>query len=252
MGEQQRFGGKVAIVTGAGSGIGRATAVRLGTEGAAVGCLDIAFDAAQATADTIAKDGGRAEAARCDVSDPESVATAVAHVVDTLGRPEVLCNIAGIGKFAHSHEMPLADWKRIIDVNLTGTFLMCQAVLPHLLAGGGTIINTASNAGLIGQAYSAAYCASKGGVVMLTKALANEYIKSGVRVNAVAPGGTDTPIQGDFGLPEGADPKFLYKIMSPLGMATPEELASLFAYVASDEARYMTGSVVSMDGGVAS
>lgn len=252
MAEQQRFVGKVAIVTGAGSGIGRATAIRLGSEGAAVECLDIAEEEAAMTAKAIVEAGGTAEASRCDVSDPASVATAVTHAVDTLGPPRVLCNIAGIGKFAHSHEMPLADWQRIIDVNLTGTFLMCQAVLPHLLLDGGTIVNTASNAGLIGQAYSAAYCASKGGVVMLTKALSNEYIKSGVRVNAVAPGGTDTPIQGHFSLPEGADPKFLYKIMSPLGMAKPEELASLFAYVASDEARYMTGSIVSMDGGVAS
>lgn len=252
MGEEQRLAGRVAVVTGAGSGIGRATAIRLGQEGAAVGCLDIAEDAAQDTAAVITSTGGRSVAVGCNVADPASGQAAVATVVETLGPPTLLCNIAGIGKFAHSHEMPLADWQRIIDVNLTGTFLMCQAVLPHLLAHGGSIINTASNAGLIGQSYSAAYCASKGGVVMLTKALANEYIKAGVRVNAIAPGGTDTAIQRSFDLPQGADPKFLYKIMSPLGMAQPEELASLFAYVASDEARYMTGSIVSMDGGIAS
>jgi len=162
----------------------------------------------------------------------------------------VLCNIAGIGKFANSHEMPLEDWNRIIGVNLTGTFLMCQAVLPHLLAGGGNIVNTASNAGLIGQPWSAAYCASKGGVIMLTKALAVEYLKQGVRVNAVAPGGTDTAITNSFTPPEGADYKLMRKMMSPLGMASPEKLASLFAYVASDEASFMTGSVVVMDAGL--
>jgi NAD(P)-dependent dehydrogenase (short-subunit alcohol dehydrogenase family) len=117
----------------------------------------------------------------------------------------------------------------------------------------GSIINTASNSGLMGQKYSAAYCASKGGVVMLTKALANEYIDKGVRVNAVAPGGVDTNIQKSFyDLPEGADSKFFRKIMSPLGMAEPAEIASLFAYIASDEARYMTGAIVTMDGGITS
>ncbi|GAC1312611.1 MAG: SDR family oxidoreductase [Acidimicrobiales bacterium] len=250
--EHQRFTGRVAIVTGAGSGIGRATAVRLASEGAWVGCLDLDDAAVAATVSTIEGALGRAVAVACNVADPDSTRVAVAEVVEALGPPSLLCNIAGVGKFAHSHEMALADWQRIIDVNLTGTFLMCQAVLPYLLVNGGSIVNTASNAGLIGQAYSAAYCASKGGVVMLTKALSNEYVKAGVRVNAVAPGGTDTPIQRSFDLPEGADPKFLYKIMSPMGMASPEEIASLFAYVASDEARYMTGSIVSMDGGLSS
>ena len=250
--EEQRFTGRVAIVTGAGSGIGRATAVRLASEGAWVGCLDLDGAAAADTVAVIEGALGRAVAVACNVADHDSTRAAVAEVVEALGPPSLLCNIAGVGKFAHSHEMPLADWQRIIDVNLTGTFLMCQAVLPYLLVGGGSIVNTASNAGLIGQAYSAAYCASKGGVVMLTKALSNEYVKAGVRVNAVAPGGTDTPIQRSFDLPEGADPKFLHKIMSPMGMASPEEVASLFAYVASDEARYLTGSIVSMDGGLSS
>jgi NAD(P)-dependent dehydrogenase (short-subunit alcohol dehydrogenase family) len=243
-----RFTGKVAVVTGAGSGIGQATAVRLAAEGAAVACLDIAADAAAATAETI---GGSAISVPVNVADKASVVDAIAQVVSALGSPQVLCNIAGIGKFAHSHEMPLEDWDRIIGVNLTGTFLMAQAVLPLMLAGGGSIVNTASNAGLMGQKYSAAYCASKGGVVMLTKALADEYLGRGVRVNAVAPGGVETNIQKSFyDIPEGADTKFFHKIMSPLGMAKPEELAGLFAYVASDEARYMTGSIVSMDGGI--
>src|SRR5204862_7174653 len=125
------------------------------------------------------------------------------------------------------------QWNKIVAVNLTGTFLVCQACLPQLLDGGGVIVNTASTAGLMGQPYSAAYCASKGGVVMLTKALAAEFIKRGVRVNAVAPGGADTPIVNSFGLPDAADYKLLAKIMSPMGIADPEDLASPFAVVAS-------------------
>jgi len=136
-------------------------------------------------------------------------------------------------------------------VNLTGTFLMCQAALPHLLDGGGAIVNVASNAGLMAQPYSAAYCASKGGVVQLTRALADEYLERGVRVNCIAPGGIDTPLQDAFrNVPEGLDFRKLAKIRTPLGTATPDEVAALIAFVASSEGRYMTGAVVSIDGGL--
>lgn len=246
----QRFKGQTAIVTGAGSGLGRATALRLATEGAAVACLDVAADSAEATAAAIREAGGKAGAYRVDVSDPASVRAAVSAAAQDLGRPSVLVNSAGIGKFAHSHEMPFEDWSRIIAVNLTGSFLMAQAVLPYLLEDGGNIVNIASNAGLMGQPYSAAYCASKGGVIQLTRALADEYLHRGVRVNAVAPGGIATPLQHAFKLPEGADHKAIRKLMSPLGNAQPEEVATLVAYVASAEARYMTGSIVSIDGGL--
>jgi NAD(P)-dependent dehydrogenase (short-subunit alcohol dehydrogenase family) len=248
--DMQRFKGQTAIVTGAGSGLGRATALRLATEGAAVACLDVAADSAEATAAAIREAGGKAGAYRVDVSDPASVRAAVSAAAQDLGRPSVLVNSAGIGKFAHSHEMPFEDWSRIIAVNLTGSFLMAQAVLPYLLEGGGNIVNIASNAGLMGQPYSAAYCASKGGVIQLTRALADEYLHRGVRVNAVAPGGIATPLQHAFKLPEGADHKAIRKLMSPLGNAQPEEVATLVAYVASKEARYMTGSIVSIDGGL--
>jgi NAD(P)-dependent dehydrogenase (short-subunit alcohol dehydrogenase family) len=249
---EQRIAGRVAIVTGTASGLGRATAERLAGEGASVACLDLADAANEQTVKGIEAAGGRAQAYHCDVSDPASVKAAVDAAANDLGRIQLVVTCAGIGRFANSHEMPFDQWQRILGVNLTGTFLVAQAALPYLLEGGGRIITIASNAGLMGQPYSAAYCASKGGVVNLTRALAEEYLKRNVTVNCVAPGGMDTPIQNDFTstLPEGATLKDLHKIMTPMGVSSPHEIASLIAYIASDEARYMTGSIVSMDGGL--
>lgn len=241
----------MALVTGAGSGLGRATALRLASEGAAVAAFDIAGDAAEKTAAEVAEKGGTAKAFRVDVSDPDSVRAGVEAAAKEVGRPQVVVNCAGIGKFAHSHEMPFADWQRILGVNLTGTFLVCQAALPHLLDGGGVIVNIASNAGIKAQPYSAAYCASKAGVVHLTKCLADEYLTRGVRVNAIAPGGIETPLQEAFmEMPEGVSWKEFRKVMSPLGNSTPDEIAGVVLFVASDDARYMTGAVVSVDGGI--
>jgi NAD(P)-dependent dehydrogenase (short-subunit alcohol dehydrogenase family) len=247
----QRHVGRTAIVTGAAAGIGRAVALRLGAEGAAVACLDLDADGAGRTAKELIGVGGRALAHRCDVSSWTDVEAAVAAAEAELGPCDVAANVAGIGWFAHSHEEDPDRFARAIAVNLTGTFHVCRAVLGGMLArGAGVIVNTASNAGLLGSPWSAAYGASKGGVVQLTRCLATEYLGQGIRVNCVAPGGVNTTIHESFVPPEGGDWRRLRKIMTPAGMAEPEELAGLVAYVASDEARYMTGSIVTMDGGL--
>jgi NAD(P)-dependent dehydrogenase (short-subunit alcohol dehydrogenase family) len=243
-----RFAGRRALVTGAGSGIGRAVAVRLAEEGARVACLDVA--GADAAAGRI---GPGAIAVDCDVTDYDAVRLAADVAVSAFGGLDVVCNVAGIGHFANSHEETAEEFDRVVRVNLHGTFHVCRAVLPHLLAGGGgVIVNTASTAGMRGEPWSVAYCASKGGVIQLTRALAVEYLGRNVRVNAVAPGGTNTAIQGSFleSLPADADPKRMDRMVSPLGFAEPEEVAAAFAYVASPEARYMTGAVVTVDGGL--
>ena len=198
----QRYAGKSVIVTGAGSGIGRAVAERVAAEGGRVACLDLVPDSVEQTSVGIGND---AIAMPCDVSDWAQVEETVAAATVALGHVDVLFNVAGIGGFDESHVVDPARFERILAVNLTGSFLMCRAVLPQMVERGrGSIVNTASTAGVMGQPWSAAYCASKGGVVMLTKALATEYDPP-LCVNAVAPGGVETPLYGQFIPPEGVD-----------------------------------------------
>ncbi len=246
-----RFDGRTAIVTGAASGIGRATALRLAADGASVGCLDQA-DAVEETVDLIEQAGGRAISAPVDVRDGNSVGAAVATVEDAFGPTRVLANVAGVLRFAHAHEITVEEWDLLLDVNLKGPFLMARAVIPSMLAnGGGAITNVASSAGMFGQAYLAHYCASKGGVVQLTKALAWEYLKRDIRVNAISPGGVSTPMTGTVQFPDGMDFDLITKTIAPGNkMLDPSEPAALIAYLSSDEAAGINGAVIPIDHGI--
>jgi len=246
----RRFENKVALVTGAASGIGLATAERLAAEGARVVCADLSDEALAAAVQAIGDAGGEAVAIRCDVSSEADAAAAVKLAVDRFGQLDVLCNVAGILRFDHTHELALDDWRRILEVNLTGTFLLCRAALPELVRTGGNIVNMASAAAHKGQPWSAAYNASKGGVVALTLGLAVEYGKQGVRVNAISPASIDTPIQRAFQLPEGADGKLLQRILPLNGFAKPETCASSIAFLASDDASHVNGANLVVDGGM--
>lgn len=235
------------LVTGAGSGIGRATVHRLVAEGATVVATDVAEEGLASTAE----DAARPEAVIPfvgDVCDPAFGAAAVALALEH-DRLDTVVNSAGILRFEHTHEVRLEDWQRILDVNLTGTFLTCQAALPALLDGGGAIVNVASTAALAAHPWAAAYSASKGGVLALTRTIAIEYAKQGLRANAVCPGSIDTPITGAFALPEGADAKLLHRIMSPVGMGDPSTVAAAIAYLGSDDAQHVNGADLRIDGG---
>ena len=229
-----RLRGKVALVSGAASGIGAAVAERLRAEGASV-----------MGADVQAIEGG----VHCDVTDPASCEAAIATVLEQHGRLDVLANVAGIGRSHLITEMPLDVWQRILAVNLTGTFLLSQKAVPALLETKGNIVNMASVAGLRATPYNAAYCASKGGVIMLTKSMAIELAKAGVRVNAVCPASVDTPFLRNFELPEGADLELLTRASSPMGrMISPAEVAGAVAYLASDDAATISGTTLVIDG----
>jgi NAD(P)-dependent dehydrogenase (short-subunit alcohol dehydrogenase family) len=242
-----RFDGKVALITGAGSGIGRATTIRLAAEGASVLALDIDR---RGLDDTTALTTGAVTVRETDVSDPSACADAVAACVAELGRLDVLGNVAGIYVASHATELTLEQYRRVMGVNLDGCFFLAQAAIPHLLETGGNIVNIASNAGLQGVPYSAAYCMSKGAVVQLTRALATEFLKTQLRVNAIAPAGTNTNIAATTQFPPDMDPDLAHRMAGLRGMAEPEEVAALFAFLASDEARSITGAIYTLDNGI--
>jgi NAD(P)-dependent dehydrogenase (short-subunit alcohol dehydrogenase family) len=233
-----RFADKAVFVTGAASGIGAAIADKFAAEGAQVVGVDIAGDGAQIL--------------KCDVSSPESVQQAVETAIQQHGGIDIVVNAAGVMKFNRINDVTLDEWNRHIAVNLTGPFLVSQAAMPSLLERGGNIVTIASNAGVEGQPYNAAYCASKGGVVLLMKALAVELSRSGVRVNCICPAGVNTPLIAGAAasIPADADPILMARLnpLVPRWIAPPE-IAELAAFIASDAAASMTGAAIMIDGG---
>jgi NAD(P)-dependent dehydrogenase (short-subunit alcohol dehydrogenase family) len=245
-----RFDYKIALLTGAASGVGRATSIRLASEGASVFGLDVNADGMAETKATIEEAGGTMVTRATDITDVAACRAAVEDCVAEFGGIDIVGNIAGIANQRHVHQVTEDEWDLMNGVNLKGMFFLTQAALPHVLEREGNIINIASNAGLMGQAYTVPYCATKGGVVNMTKALAMEFVKQPIRINAIAPGGIDTPLVHNFEIQSDVDFALMQPYMGFRDASTAEQIAALFAYVASDEAGNIHGSIISADGGL--
>lgn len=244
----QRFDDKTVMITGAASGIGRATALRLASEGGKIFAVDVQEAALQESVELIQAAGGQAVARLCDVTSETDVAGCMQSCIDDFGSLDVLCNIAGILRFDHFHELDYAAWKRVIDVNLNGVFLMCRSAIPYLLERKGNIVNAASTAAMAGLPWGSVYSASKGAVLALTRTLAIEYAKQGLRANCVSPGDITTPMTKAPKLPEDADWKMMARCSAINGPMGPEVIAGVIAMLASDDGVHINGENVRVDG----
>jgi meso-butanediol dehydrogenase/(S,S)-butanediol dehydrogenase/diacetyl reductase len=249
-----KLAGKVALVTGAGSGIGEAIAILFAAEGARVGVVDFSEEGGQNTVRQITGAGGEAAFFPADVSKSADVERAVNAVRERWGRLDILCNNAGIGVAAAVTETTEEDWDRVLAVDLKGVFLGCKYAIPGMIAqGGGVIVNTASVAGQVGVLNRAAYCAAKAGVVGLTKSIAVDYVAQKIRANAICPGTVDSPwikkilaAQPD---PVGERQRMVER--QPMGrMGEPAEIARAALYLASDDSAFVTGTALVIDGGL--
>ncbi len=251
-----RIAGKVCVVTGAGSGIGRASALRLAEEGGRVLCTDLDGASARETVAMIRDAGGSAIGREVDVSSSRAVDDMVSAVVAEWGRVDVLVNNAGVNLPGVLHEVTNETIDRTLNVNVKGQIYGCRAVIPHMLAqGGGSIINIASVNGVVSEPFLAVYSASKGASVMLTKGVALDYAKLGIRCNVICPGWVDTPINYAHAEMLGGLQHVYDTIDSfqPIGRpGEPREIANVVLFLASDETSFMTGSVLLVDGGMTS
>lgn len=242
--------GKVVLVTGAASGLGRATAITMAKAGADLALMDRAAEGLAETEKLILAYGGAVFLHVADVSCAQACRDGVEAVVAHYGRLDALCNVAGIMRMTHSTEMPDADFALTMAVNLAAPWYLSQAAIPHLLKVEGAIVNVASSAAFIGEAYAAAYCASKGGLVQMTKALAMEYSRQPIRINAVAPGGMMTNIFVDMGRPENAEADLIARYSGMRGLVAVEDVAEAILLLASKAGRGYHGTCISIDAGI--
>ncbi len=242
-----KFSGKTIFITGAASGIGRAAAQAFSAEGANLFLCDINGEGLEAVAKALP---GKVATRLLDVTSSADCRGAVAEAVEVFGQLDVLCNIAGIAMTHHFHDLTDEQWDKIVGVNVSSVIYLSRAAMPHLIAQKGNIINMASIAGLMGQAYTSAYCATKSAVVMLTKSIALEYAKQGVRCNAICPGGVQTELVKNFSAPDDVDFNLMARYMPLTEMAEAEDVASSVLFLASNDARHLNGVALPLDGGV--
>lgn len=253
--DTQNLQEKIVLVTGAGSGLGRSIAERLARAGAAVACCDLGEESAAATAGLITAAGGRATSFGFDVTDEAGTDAAVDATVERFGRLDGVVANAGIAGEGAAHELELSAWERIVSIHLTGTFLTVRASLRHMRAQeSGSIVLQASAAGLVGLPNTPAYSAAKSGIIGLARQLARDYAAAGIRVNAIAPGTVLTPLvqqayEERFG--DDVEAGLGARAASiPLGLGVPEDIANAAAFLLSEESRWMTGTVMAVDGGL--
>jgi NAD(P)-dependent dehydrogenase (short-subunit alcohol dehydrogenase family) len=245
---------RIAVITGAGSGIGQAMVRLFAGEGARILAADVNENAAQETARMVTEAGGTCRAFAVDVSRPDQVRAMIDGAIAAFGRIDILCNNAGIGSTTDVVECEPDEWDRVMTVNVKSVYLGCKYAIPHMLAqGGGVIVNTASVAGMVGLPKRASYSASKGAVIALTRQVAVEYVEQGIRVNCLCPGTVDSPWVGRL-LQQADDPVAARQALvarQPLGrLGTPEEIAAAALYLVSDDAAFITGTGLVIDGGL--
>ena len=250
--DKGEFDGKVVLVTGAASGLGREASMRFATEGARVCLVDLNADGVSETARRIAEAGGESVVYAGDLGDPENCARAVATAVQTFKRLDVLCNIAGILRFHALADVTIDIWERLFSANVTAPFFMTQAAMPHLVEAKGNVVNVVSTAAFLGQAYTAPYAATKTALLSLTKSLAMEFMHAPVRINALAPGGMMTEMVQSLEFPEGADQSLIARYTGIRPPSQPGDIVEPLMFLASDRALSVHGACFSADNGITS